>query len=110
METIFRRRTAGLVMAALAVGLAFNRLLVFVQGLLGGRGITLLELGAALLVAAGWVHAGLVTPRGEKPSRTGLVLLGGTSVLLASFLLAPGYAWVVMVLVTYGVVGLGWGS
>lgn len=109
-ERELRRRTAGYVMFVLAMGFAGNRLVVYIQGLLGGRGITVLELAAALLVVAGWFHAGLVTPRRERPSPTGLVLLGGTLVLLVSQSLAPGYAVMAVVLVTCGVVGLGWGS
>ena len=110
MKAILRRRTAAYVMFALAMGFAGNRLVVYIPGLLGGRGIGVLELAAALMVAAGWFHAGLVTPRRERPAPTGLVLLGGTSVLLVSQSLAPGYAVMAVVLVTCGVVGLGWGS
>ncbi|HAI20811.1 MAG TPA: hypothetical protein DCM14_02735 [Clostridiales bacterium UBA8153] len=111
MKTILRRRTAGFVMLALAVVFAINRLVLFLQGFAGGRGIPAMELGAALLVAAGWIHAGLVIPRSTtRPSRAGLVLLGGTSMVLASYLFSPGYALVPVVIVTYGVVGLGWGS
>jgi len=106
MRRVLRRRTAGRVMLGLAAAMVMNSLVLLVWG----EGLTALEMLAVILIAAGWVHAGLVSPGMESPPRSGLIVLGTTSVMLASYTLPPGFALMVVVLTTYGVVGLGWGE
>ncbi|MEW6524402.1 MAG: hypothetical protein AB1445_12715 [Bacillota bacterium] len=106
------RRTAGRVMLLLGVTLAASTFAQLPQILPGPRGAKFLA-GTALLLAAGWIHAGLATPRLERSPWKALLFLGAASLLLAWRWVATGgnplFSVVLVGASAYGVVGLGWG-
>jgi hypothetical protein len=110
-----KRRPAGRVMAAAGAVLVLGTLALLPALLRAPRGLKFLG-ATTVVLASGWIHAGLTTPGLKAPPRRGLVLLGLASLLVAWRWTAAAFpgAWflagALVVAAGYGVLGLGWGA